>query len=115
MTSVVSTIRPMAQAKPNPNQGGPADLQTDAVASVEIGLGHFVGSFLLIFPHPDSAEYKIPEREATHNGLDSGIKILPVVPCPHPVVERDQNGKDDLVGDQLFQRDFFIGKFLSCE
>lgn len=38
--------------KANPNQGGPADLQTDAVASVEIGLGHFVGGFLLIFPHP---------------------------------------------------------------
>ena len=77
---------------------------------MEIGFGHFVGSFLLIFPHPDSAEYKIPEREATYNGLDGGIKILPVIPCPHPVVERDQNGKDDLAGDQFFQRDFFHRK-----
>lgn len=117
MISVVRTIRPDGADEAQHHEGGGAHLQAEGVAAAEVGLRHLVGLLLLVLPQPDAPGDEVVKREAIDRVLEGGVEALPVVPGPHPVVNGDEKGKDDLVCHQLPQGNLFIHRdpLLLCD
>ena len=51
----------------------------------------------------NGAGYKIVKAKYINNVLNSRVIVFPIISCPHPIINRKQNGKYDFVGNRFPQ------------